>query len=235
MSPQNLAALLRRHFVAVAFVLVLAAGLGYYVKHAIRGYTDTATAAFIAPPSRGLFSSGNSLLVIDELTAKTAMSASGQRQVLNAGGKASYDVVLINLNNQDYPNYGVPYVTVTTTSADAGTAARTMSAVLKVLQQDASSLQAGQGAKPDTWIRVRAIANPTGPIAQTGSRKRALAGLAILALIAAYLIARFLDRRPVKLRDLRRPTRTLEAATVLRGRSLSQRSGFWIRPSLRRR
>jgi hypothetical protein len=207
LSPPDIAALLRRHVVAVAFIVALTAAFAYRVTHADPGYTDTATVAFTAPSAQGLFTHGNSLLVIDELTASTVTSAAGQRQVRDAGGTAGYQVALINLNDEDYPDYGEPYVTVTTNSPDPGAASDTMSAVLTVLGQDLSDLQAKQGAPSATWIGLRAIAAPSGPVAQGGSRKRFLAGLAVLALIAAYLTARFLDRHPfsvVRLRDLLR-------------------------------
>ena len=115
----------------------------------------------------------------------------------------------LNLNTEDYPNYSDPYVTVTTSSPSAVGAQQTFSAVMKVLQRDLMTLQLQQGAQPYALIGSRTIAAPSGPIAQTGSPKRTAAGLAVLALIAAYMTARFLDRHPVRLRAiLRRRNRT---------------------------
>lgn len=201
MSPLDIVGLLWRHVVAVTVIFVLTSGFAYHFEHADPGYTDTATIAFTAPSTQGFFTHGNSLLVIDELTANTVMSAAGQSQVTKAGGTANYNVALVNLNDEDYPNYSEPYVTVTTTSPDPGAAGETMSAVMTVLAQDLSGLQTQQGAKAGALIELREIAT-TGPVAQTGSRKRVLAGLAILSLIAAYITARLLDRRPVRLREV---------------------------------
>jgi hypothetical protein len=225
-----LAALFRRHLAAAAVILLLTAAFAYRVTHADPGYTDTATVAFIGPTGQGLFNDGDSLLVIDELTANTVMSAVGQQQVRNAGGTADYDVALVNLNDEDYPDYGEPYVTVTTSSPDPGAASDTMSAVQTVLARDLSDLQAKQGAPPGTRIGVRAIASPSGPVAQTGSRKRFLAGLVVLALIAAYMVARFLDRHPVRLRDL-----VGKADQNGAHRFAVQWQAILLRPSLRRR
>ena len=199
-SPQDIMALFRRHLMAVTVLFVLVAGLAYHLQRTQPGYLDTATVAFTAPAA-GLFGDAASLLVIDELTANSVTSAAGQQQVRNAGGTTAYHVVLVNLNTEDFPNYGEPYVTATTTAPDPAASEHTLSAVLKVLQRDLVALQARQGAKPKTWIQLRVIAS-TGPIAQTGSRKRALAGLAILAIIVAFMVASFLDRHPVRLRDL---------------------------------
>lgn len=203
MSPGDLVALMRRHLIAVAVILALAIGVAYKVTHTAQGFTDTATVAFFAPKSNGLFGSVSNLLVIDELAANSMMSAAGQHRVSEAGGTASYGVALVNLNTEDYPNYSNPYVTVTTTSLDAGAAQRTFSVVMQVLKDDVARLQERQGASPNTWIQIREIAAPSGPIAQTGSRKRTLGGLAILIVIVILTTTRFLDKHQVRLRDLK--------------------------------
>jgi hypothetical protein len=201
-----MAALVRRHLVAVAIVFICAVGLMYHFQHEAQGYIDTATVAFTAPTGpkgqTDLFEDEQSLLVIDALTANSAMSQQGEQQVRDLGGTATYDVALVNLNDEDYPNYSDPYVTVTTSSFDAAAAQHTFLAVMRVLQVDLATLQARQGANPATWIQLHTIASPSGPIAQTGSRKRSLAGLATLAVISAFMLATFLDRHPVRLSDL---------------------------------
>jgi hypothetical protein len=196
----EMTALFRRHMVAVSAVLILAAGLAYYFKHANPGYADGATVAFTTPVRQGgPFSGSQSLLVIDELATNLVMSAQGQRQVRSAGGTASYDVALVNLYNEEYPNYSVPYVTVTTTSPDPVAAQYTFNVVMKVLQDDLVSLQTRKGAPPNAWIGLRAIAPATGPLPLRGSSKRTLAALAILALIASFVVAKFFDRYPIRL------------------------------------
>jgi hypothetical protein len=190
-------------------VFILAAALAYHLEHADPGYAEVATVAFTAPRGQAqIFNYAGSLVVVDELAAHSVMSAPSQQQVRNLGGTASYDVALVNLSNEDFPNYSNPYVTVTTTSPDPVAAQDTFTAVMTVLRQDLATMQARQGAKPGSWIQARTISGPSGPVAQTGSRKRSLAGLAVLALIAAYMTAAFLDRRSFRLRDLlRRYTR----------------------------
>jgi hypothetical protein len=199
-SPQQLVALLRRHAIAVSIVFVVAAGLGYHIKHQDPGYTDTATVAFTGPQG-SLFAYGQDLLVMDALATNLVMSEDGQQKVRNAGGTAAYDIALVNLNDEDFPNYSDPYVTVTTSSPDPAAAQATFSAVMQVLQQGVTSLQARQGAPPLSWIGLRTIAS-TGPIAQTGSTKRLFAALLALAIIVAFMVAAFLDRHPVRPRDL---------------------------------
>jgi hypothetical protein len=200
-SPQHIAALLWRHVVAVAVIFTLAGGLAYHFKHATPGYAETATVEFTAPGNGvATFSGQTGVLVMDELVANSAMSPAGQEQVTHAGGGADYDVALVNLNNEDFPNYSNPYVTVTTTSPSAAEVQKTFLAVMQVLNRDLMTLQLRQGAQPGFLMGLRTIGAPSGPIAQTGSPKRVVVGLAILTLIAAFMTARLLDRRPVRLR-----------------------------------
>lgn len=205
-SVPEIAALLRRHLAAFTIVFILSVGFMYYLQHKAQGYVDTATVAFTAPTGpkgqTDLFEDEQSLLVIDALTADSATSQKGQQQVREAGGTTNYDVALVNLNDEDYPNYGDPYVTVTTSSFDPAAAQRTFTAVMRVLRVDLAALQARQGANPATWIQLHTIALPSGPVAETGSRKRTLAGVAILAVMSAFMLATFLDRHPVRLSDL---------------------------------
>lgn len=209
MSPRQIAALFRRHLAAVAVVFLVTAGLGYHLKHADPGYTDVATVAFTAPKFQpNLFAYGQSLLVMDELAVSSMTTVHSQQQVRMAGGTAHYDVALVNLNTEDFPNYSDPYLTVTTTSADPVAAQTTFSAVMKVLQHNVAAMQSVQGAKLGTWIGMNTIAAPTGPVAQTGSAKRSYAGLLLLAIIAAFMISKLLDRYPIRLRNLfQRPDR----------------------------
>lgn len=203
MTPQGMAALLRRHKAAVVVMLIMAAGIGYYLKHAAPGYADTATVAFVAPADQSdLFNFADSLIVIDALAADSVMAPNGHQQVTSAGGTAAYHVALVNLSDEDYPNYSDPYVTVTTTSGDAAAAQQTMTVVMDVLQRELDSIQARGGSPRDMWIRLHTIAAPSGAIAQTGSRTRVLAGTAALAVIAAFMALTFLDRHRVRLPDL---------------------------------
>jgi hypothetical protein len=215
----EMTALFRRHMVAVSAVIILAAGLAYYFKHANPGYADGATVAFTTPVKQGWpFSGSQSLLVIDELATNSVMSAEGQREVQSAGGTASYDVSLVNLYNEEYPNYSVPYVTVTTTSSNPAAAQYSFNIVMKVLQDDLVSLQTRKGVPPDAWIRLRTIAPATGPLPMRGSSKRTLAALAVLALIASFVVAKFFDRRPIRLRS------QFRRRGQARGAPLAQRS-----------
>lgn len=205
MNPQEIIALLRRHLAAIAVIFFAAASLGYYLEHSSPGYTEAATVAFVAPKNpSGPFSGENSLLATNEVMAGLMMSPAAQQQVRQAGGVARYDVAQINLNNEEYPDYAYPYLSVTTTSSNPAEAQTTFSAVIKVLQDNLRTQQLNEGSKTSALIQLRTISVPPGPVAQTGSRKRVLPALLVLAMIAAFLVASFLDRHRTRLRRLLR-------------------------------
>jgi hypothetical protein len=200
-SPQDLVALFRRHIVALAVLFVIVAGLAYHIQRTKPLYMSTATVSFIAPTTRNMWGYGESLLAMDEIMAYSMMSPSTQQAIEAAGGTASYDVTLVNLNNEDYPNYSDPYVTVTSTSSDPAATQDTFTIVMRRLVDELDTQQARLGGPPSTWIRTATIAPPQGPVAQTGYPKRTLGGLAVLAIIAAFMVSTFLDQHPFRLRS----------------------------------
>jgi hypothetical protein len=210
MSPQHVARAIRRQGLAVAILLALALGLGYRLEHTNPGYADTGTFSFIAPKSSSnLFAYGQSLLVMDQLAATWMTSDRAHHAVSRAGGAADYDVELVNLNTEDFPNYSDPYLTVTVTAPQAGPAQRTFAAVVSVLHQYVNGIQQRQGASLRDQIQMRQIATSVrpGPVEQDGSKIRVLGGFALLVSVVIVLVATSLDQDPSFLRFVRRPRR----------------------------
>jgi hypothetical protein len=200
MSPQELVALLRRHTIAAIALLVLVAGLAYYFHHTKPLYMTTATVSFIPPSLKNSVNYYDGLLATTEVTTYSMMSQKTQDLVRAAGGTAEYNVALVNLNNEDFPNYSNPYVTVTTTAPDPVATQNTFSIVMRTIQQTLAAQQARQGAPPQAWIKAYTIAPPDGPVAQSGYPKRTLGALAVLAMIMTFMLLTFLDRHPYRLR-----------------------------------
>jgi hypothetical protein len=197
MSTSGIVASLRRNLAAVVAVCAFGAVLSYGLLHANPGYADTATVAFTLPGRTYQYPDG--LLGTSQVMANYMMGTAAQAQIRQAGGTTSYNVASVNLYNMEYPDYGVPYVTVTATSLDPQAAERTFTAVMSVLTDNLARIQQEQGVQPRSQIGAVYIAAPTGPVIQTGSRKRSLIGLAVLTLIAAYFAAAVLDRRSGRL------------------------------------
>jgi hypothetical protein len=195
-SPQEIAAILRRHLIAIAIVALAACMLSYHLIYANPGYIDSGNVGFIAPKNPiSMFVDTRSLQVTEEAAAWFIMGPQGQRQVRAAGGTVPYDVAMLNSYNEEYPNYNQPYVTIAVMSHYPEEAEQTFRAVLGVLSKATLMLQERAGANPKNEVRAKLVAQPTGPVAQSGSHKRSYAALAVLAMIAIYMIARALDRR----------------------------------------
>ena len=120
MSLFGALALLRRHFVAVLVILVIAVGIEYSFKHSAPTYAEVGTMVFIPPISgahpNAYAAVGGSILEAAGTLAVSAMSPQEQQQVLRGGGNAAYDVELLNSYNLEYPNYSNAYLTVSTAS-----------------------------------------------------------------------------------------------------------------------
>src|SRR5579862_9095548 len=162
MSLLDIAALMRRHAVAVMIVLVLAAALGYEIKHAKPMYNDSSTVAFRTSGSP--FGVGNGFLVTADLMVRSMMSPQSEQLVRQAGGTVAYQVSLVNLYNIEFPEYAVPYATVSVTAPDPADAERTFAATMEVLAEELKTRQAGDGISPAAQIGVHVIAGTTGAV-----------------------------------------------------------------------
>jgi len=188
--------MLRRHLIAIAIVALVACMFSYHLIHDDPGYIDSGGVGFIAPENPiSMFQNTESLQVTEEAAAWFMMGSQGEREVRAAGGTVSYNVAMLNLYNEQYPDYSQPYVTITVMSNYPEEAQQTFRAVLGVLRKATAMLQERVGANPKNEVRAELVTQPTGPIAQSGSHKRSYAALAVLAIIAIYMIARALDRR----------------------------------------
>jgi hypothetical protein len=205
-------ALLRRHFVAVLVILVIAAGVEYGFKHTAPSYAETGTMVFIPPVSgahpNAYAAAGGSLLEAAGTIAASAMSPQEQQLVLSRGGTAAYDVELLNSYNLEYPDYSNAYLVVTTTSGDPVAVHRTYETVVRLISKQFRGEQAANYVAQNNRIQI-VMAGDTGPLIQQGSPKRALIGLVILTIVAVFGVAAFLDKHPIRLSRLgsRQPAR----------------------------
>jgi hypothetical protein len=198
MTVGEIAALVRRHWVAAGVVLVLAAAALYTIKSSTPSYQESSTITFIAPkfkffPNPYDSDSDYPLIITDEIVARAMMSPQSQSLVQAAGGTGDYTVAPVNLYNQQFPDYGVPEAAITTTASSPEAAHSTYVIVARQLANRLAVMQAK--VKPASRI-VLNTAGDSGPIIQSGSPKRSYAGLMLLTLVAFFMLAIFLDRHP---------------------------------------
>ena len=205
MSLPAIFGLLRRHLIAVLVVLAVAACVDYEFKHTTASYAETSTMVFVPPESgvhpNPLEAVGGALTVTAGVIAAQVMSPAEQQEVQRMGGAAGYDVELVNSYNLQYPNFSLPYLTITTTAADPSTAHSTYVILTKLITNQFNAQQAEYGTQSNSRAQI-VVAGDTGPLIQQGSPKRALFGLILLTLVAVFSVATFFDRHPVKLSRL---------------------------------
>ena len=180
----------RSRLALVAATLLLAAGAGYDIKISPPTYLESAIVelslpkAYNAPNAYYMFAP--SLITSGEVMVQILMSPSAQRQIGAAGRGTRVSLALVNLYNEEYPDYGVPLATLTAASPVAADAHRTFASAARVLGLLLAARQRQMGVRPRLRISAQ-ILGDSGPIIQTGSRARVFGGLALLAAIAAGL------------------------------------------------
>jgi hypothetical protein len=201
---RSLKAVLPRHPLLVILVVVLVAAIAYNVKHARPTYAESATFVFTVPAAAANPSSEASLLVSGDVMAQSLMSPSSQSSIRAAGGTAVYNIALVNLGDQEYPEYQFPFATLTAQATSADAINRTFTVTLDLLNRLLATRQTQVGAPSGSWISVD-IVGATGPVVQAGSKKRSLGALALLAATVIFMISNILDWRGKRLPAL--PTR----------------------------
>jgi hypothetical protein len=196
MTVWEIASLMRRHLVAMAILLVIAAGVTYRIMTTPPTYSESGTVIFSAGPSLGesrvTASFTNPLIATEVMMSQTLTSSLAQSQVRAAGGAAAFELVPYNLYSLQYPDYGEPTATLTVTSADPVAVQRTFRVVLGILGQRLATLQAD--VRPPNRVQDFLVGD-SGLAAQPGSSKRMFGGLVLLTVIAVFTAANFLDRR----------------------------------------
>ena len=174
----------------VVATLLLAAGAGYGIEISPPTYLESATVELLLPKAENApnayYIFASSLITSGEVMVQILMSPAAQRQISAAGHGASVSLALVNLYNEEYPDYGVPLATLTAASPVAADAHRTFVAATRALGLLLAARQKQMEVPPLDRISAQ-ILGDSGPVIQTGSRARVFGGLALLAAIAAGL------------------------------------------------
>jgi hypothetical protein len=183
---------------AGAIVLFLAVGVRYDVASNPPVYAERASVVFSLPKSQTAPSAylifAPSLIATSEAMVEVLLGPQGRQQIRAAGGTAGVSIALVNLYDQEYPNYGVPLANLTISSPRAANVHPTFVIATRLLRQLLTARQASLNVRPHNRISAHVIGD-SGLTSQDGSPKRVLAGLAVLALIAYSALCGFLGRR----------------------------------------
>jgi hypothetical protein len=170
--------------------LLLAAGAWYDIEISPPLYMESATVELSLPQAHNApdayYMFAPSLIASGEVMVQILMSPSAQSQIGAAGRGVRVSLALVNLYNEEYPNYGVPLATLTAASPVAADAHRAFVVAERVLGVVLAARQEQAGVPPHDRISAQVLGD-SGPIIQTGSRARVFGGLAVLTAIAVGL------------------------------------------------
>jgi len=185
----------RRQLYGMAGVLLLAALSAGGVLQAPQTYQETGTVVVAAqnvPLTDEPYSTvSGSLVTTSAVLAQSLNSPQVQALVRESGGTADVSLALVNFNNHDYPEYSYPLAALTAHSANPGVTRRTFQVALQVLRRLLARRQSHAGVRARISVQ---LVGDSGAVTQPGSRKRSLAALGLLTLIAMVMISRFLGR-----------------------------------------
>jgi hypothetical protein len=206
----EIAALLRRHIIAVIAVIAAAAAVSYGLARAPVIYQESGTLYFHVPSAvqrsklstQLEFTQGETAVVA--IFSNLLMSSNGQRQVRSAGAVAQFDVAPVNVGSLQYPDYADPDVSVTTSGTDPAKVRTSFAAVTRVLSNDLAALQAQVGAPAGYRLKAY-FSNGPSLQAEPGSSTRVYGGLAVLAIVAIFAAMILLERRRPRSAAARRP------------------------------
>lgn len=198
MPLSELAALARRHILALSIVFIVTLGIAYEFKHTKPAYTETSTVALGVGNSNGA-AYQSSLITTGQIVVIWISGAQGKQQLADAGVGSNFTVSLVNSQNLDQPQYSNPYLTVSETNPDAATTHKDFSDGMKILLDGIVELQSKFHLPTGDHVTARMLAD-SGPVAQIGSESRSYGALAFLGLVAAYVTSRSLDNRAVRSR-----------------------------------
>jgi hypothetical protein len=171
---------------AVTLVAILTVVAGASIASDRPVYVESAIVLFAPPP---LYTSAvaytwqeQSLIATGAVISQVIMGPQIADQTRAAGGRAAYDLSLINLYNDDYPDYSYPEALLTVSSPAEETTRDTYLVAKRMINEVLAKRQERAGSHAGDLI-VASFTDNTGPVAETGSPKRSLAGLLLLALV----------------------------------------------------
>jgi hypothetical protein len=167
--------------------VAITSGLAVHIERNRPNYVESATVLFTMPTAdsstTGYTWQAEALISTGSAISQIITSPQVEHKVAQAGGTAAYSLTLVNLYNQDYPDFGYPEATLSVHSSDPVSTHRTYLIARRTMIETLASRQKQAGAPRGHRIVVQ-VADDSGPIPQTGSRKRALGGLLLLGLVA---------------------------------------------------
>ncbi|WP_199885349.1 hypothetical protein [Streptomyces sp. CB00455] len=209
MSPGELVRALRRRWYVLVVAMALAAAGAVAVLRPAPVYLSSAIVV-VEPPVTG--SHPNQLANLQPPLAAVAYavvqqlaSPAGAAELRAAGVGGTYRLIPRNSGTSVTPRYLIPSLQIQAEQPGPAAADTTVRKIIEVYTKHLADLQTQQDIPAAARMSVDLLVPPTA-VAQSGTKSRGLAGVALLALVGGVAAALWTDRLLVRRRPGGRPT-----------------------------
>lgn len=197
LTPGELVRALRRRWYVLAVALVLAAAGALQVLRPDPTYVSTAIVV-LKPPVTGsqpnqLANLQPPLAAVSYAAVRQLESPAGAAELRAAGVGGTYRMIPRNSGTSVTPRYLIPSLQVQAEHSDPAAADAAARTVIEVYTKHLADLQTQQGIPDRARMSVDLLVPPAAA-AQSGTKSRALAGVALLAAVASVAGALWTDR-----------------------------------------
>ncbi|MFD7554758.1 MULTISPECIES: hypothetical protein [unclassified Streptomyces] len=197
MSPGELVrALLRRWYVLVVAMALAAAG-ALQVLRPVPTYLSSAIVV-LKPPVTGtqpnqLANLQPPLAAVSYAAVRQLESSAGTDELRAAGVEGTYRLIPRNSGTSVTPRYLIPSLQIQAEKPAPAAANATVQKIIEVYSKHLTDLQVQQGIPEAARMSITLLVPPNS-VAQSGTKSRGLAGLALLALAAGVPAALWTDQ-----------------------------------------
>ncbi|MEU3464222.1 hypothetical protein ABZ721_30235 [Streptomyces sp. NPDC006733] len=197
MSPGELVRVLLRRWYVLALAVLLTAAGAYRVLQPPQSYLSTAVVV-IKPPVTGnhpnqLANLQPPLAAVSYAIIQQLQSSAGEAELAAAGVHGKYRLIPRNSGTSATPRYLIPSLQIQAEHAQLVAADAAVRQIVEVYGKHLQDMQAAQRIPIASRMSVDLLVPPSAA-PQTGTRSRALAGVALLGAVGGVLAAVWTDQ-----------------------------------------
>ncbi|WP_405677857.1 hypothetical protein OG239_32820 [Streptomyces sp. NBC_00868] len=197
MSPGELVRALRRRWYVLVVAMALAVPGAQQVLRPSPTYLSSAIVV-LKPPVTGtqpnqLANLQPPLAAVSYAAVRQLESPAGADELRAAGVEGTYRLIPRNSGTSVTPRYLIPSLQIQAEQPGPAAADATVQKIIEVYTKHLTDLQTQQGIPEAARMSITLLVPPNS-VAQTGTKSRGLAGLALLALVAGVPAALWTDQ-----------------------------------------
>ncbi|WTR57468.1 hypothetical protein OG737_24980 [Streptomyces sp. NBC_00122] len=197
MSPGELVRALRRRWYVLVVAMALAVPGAQQVLRPSPTYLSSAIVV-LKPPVTGtqpnqLANLQPPLAAVSYAAVRQLESPAGADELRVAGVEGTYRLIPRNSGTSVTPRYLIPSLQIQAEQPGPAAADATVQKIIEVYTKHLTDLQTQQGIPEAARMSITLLVPPNS-VAQTGTKSRGLAGLALLALVAGVPAALWTDQ-----------------------------------------